>query len=131
MNEFIQNHKNVIAAIAAIIIAFCSGYFLGIRQLHDYGGGADTAREQLEQAAGNQSAITDGLGDAAAAADGVAESIDDSAAAVDNSSAAVSAAQGSADSIAAGEQESAELIADSQRILGAVRARGKSETTDH
>ena len=101
----------VIVAVVLLVAVFCAGYLLGLRNVSDHGGGADTTGVQLEPIIIHQQQITDGIKDAehtSNAAAGTAQTIAESA-----------------HSIEAGVGEAAGLIDSSQQILGRVRNRGK------
>ena len=123
---WLDDHKRlIIITVACVIVlgaAFMAGYFAGCRTaVPDNGAGADAVRNQLNQAAGNQSAITSGLSDATGTAADVT-------AGIDRGQAEVGAAGATVKRIEAGQSEAAGLISDSQQILANIRARGKTNT---
>ena len=121
---WLNSHKRaIIVTVACLIIlgaAFVAGYFAGCRtNVPDNGAGADAVRNQLNQAAGNQSAITSGISNAAGTAADVT-------AGIDRGASEVNAAAATAGRLEAGQSEAERLIADCQQILRGVRARGEA-----
>ena len=101
----------VIVAVVLLVVVFCLGYMLCLRHVSDHGGGADAVGNQLEQAGTNIQNAKDGIDQAAGTADKVG--------------AGIGAAKESAGYLQHTADTSAELIADCQRIIRQVRARGK------
>ena len=121
---WLDDHKRIIIITVACLIilgaAFVAGYFAGCRTaVPDNGAGADAVRNQLNQAAGNQSAITSGLSDATGTAADVT-------AGIDRGQAEVNAAAATAGRLAAGQSEAERLISDCQQVLRGVRSRGEA-----
>ena len=101
----------VIVAVVLLVVVFSAGYMLGLRNVSDHGSGADAVGNQLEQAGTNIQNAKDGIDQATSTAGAVAGTVAD--------------AQGTAEYISGTVNDSAELIADCQRIIRQVRARGK------
>ena len=120
-----------VLALAVLAGAFSAGYFLGLRNVHDNGGGTAAVGKQLDAAATNQRQLDASIGRAEEQGRGLADSLVRSAEAVDRSKAA-------ADGLAGGIDKSQELVEDagrvlreSQQILREVRQRGESKTGAH
>ena len=105
------DHVVAVVALVVFVVGFVSGYMLGLRNVSDHGSGADTVGNQLEQAGTNIQHAKDGIDQAAGTADKVG--------------AGIGAAKESAGYLQHTADTSAELIADCQRIIRQVRARGK------
>ena len=101
----------IIGAVVLLVVVFSAGYMLGLRNVSDHGGGADTVGNQLAETGTAIQHAKDGIDQAAGTAGAVAETVAD--------------AQGTAEYLSGTVNDSAELIADCQRIIRQVRARGK------
>ena len=128
VQPFAVRALGTVLALAVLAIAFACGYFLGLRNVHDNGGGTAAVGRQLDAAATNQRQLDASIGRAAEQSRGLADSLDRSAGAVDRSKAA-------ADGLAGGIGESQRLVEDagrilreSKQILRDVRRRGESKT---
>lgn len=106
-----KNLYYFIAGILALAVVACAVRGCGV---HDNGGGVDAVRKELNAAESNQSAITAGIGDAERTA-GDAEKT-------------VSNAESAAIHIESGQRKAEAIIADCERILKQIRARGEGET---
>ena len=95
-------------------------WYLQCCQLLHQGGGADEIGEELDTAAGVQQEVTAELGSAEDTAADITGAITESQGAVQQAGAAADRVEGQV-------QSSGELIADCQRILAEVRARGKTD----
>ena len=115
--DFGPNNKEmavgILVSVVVLVAIFCAGYMLGLRNVSDHGGGADTVGNQLEQAGTNIQNAKDGIDQATSTAGAVAGTVAD--------------AQGTAEYISGTVNDSAELIADCQRIIETVRRRGKEK----
>ena len=107
------DHVVAVVALVVFVVGFVSGYMFGLRNVSDHGSGADTVGNQLEQAGTNIQNAKDGIDQAAGTADQIG--------------AGIGAAKESAGYLQHTADTSAELIADCQRIIRQVRARGKKE----
>ena len=105
-------YRFAFVGIIALLLGIAIGYGIGLRNIHDNGGGAGQVGGQLEQAEVNQHAITDGISHA----EGTGQSI----------AGAGHAIAESAGHIAGGITEAAGLIDECQQILGRVRNRGQA-----
>ena len=103
----------VIVAVVLLVVVFCLGYLLCLRHVSDHGGGADAVGNQLEQAGTNIQNAKNGIDQAAGTAGAVAGTVAD--------------AQSTAEYLSGTVNDGAELIADCQRIIEAVRRRGKEK----
>ena len=103
----------VIVAVVLLVVVFFAGYLLGLRHVSDHGGGADTVGNQLAETGTAIQHAKDGIDTAAGTADKVG--------------AGIGAAKESAGYLQHTADTSAELIADCQRIIRQVRARGKEK----
>ena len=103
----------ILISVIVLVAIFCAGYLLGLRHVSDHGSGADTVGNQLEQAGTAIQNAKDGIDQAAGTADKVG--------------AGIGAAKESAGYLQHTADTSAELIADCQRIIEAVRRRGKEK----
>lgn len=124
VQSFAMRALGTVLALAVLAGAFACGYFLGLRNVHDNGGGTAAVGKQLDAAATNQRQLDASIGRAAEQGRGLADSLDRSKAA--------------ADSIAGGIDKSQELVEDAGRVLGEsqqilrdVRRRGESKTGTH
>lgn len=106
-----KNLYYFIAGILALAVVACAVRGCGV---HDNGSRVDAVRDELNAAESNQSAITEGIGNAERTA-GDAEKT-------------VSAAESAAIRIESGQRKAEAIIADCERILKQIRARGKGET---
>ena len=107
------DHVVAVVALVVFVVGFVSGYMFGLRHVSDHGSGADTVGNQLEQAGTNIQNAKDGIDQAAGTADQIG--------------AGIGAVKESAGYLQHTADTSAELIADCQRIIRQVRARGKKE----
>ena len=105
------DHVVAVVALVVFVVGFVSGYMLGLRNVSDHGGGADTVGNQLAETGTAIQHAKDGIDQAAGTADKVG--------------AGIGAAKESAGYLQHTADTSAELIADCQRIIRQVRARGK------
>ena len=103
----------ILISVIVLVVIFSAGYLLCLRHVSDHGSGADTAGNQLEQAGTAIQHAKDGIDQAAGTADKVGTGI--------------GAAKESAGYLQHTADTSAELIADCQRIIEAVRRRGKEK----
>ena len=103
----------ILIVFACMVAAGFTGYLLGLRHVSDHGGGADTVGNQLAETGTAIQHAKDGIDTAAGTADKVG--------------AGIGAAKESAGYLQHTADTSAELIADCQRIIRQVRARGKKE----
>ena len=109
-----QNEKTatlILIVFACMVAAGFAGYLFGLRNVSDHGGGADTVGNQLAETGTAIQHAKDGIDTAAGTADKVG--------------AGIGAAKESAGYLQHTADTSAELIADCQRIIRQVRARGK------
>ena len=101
----------IIIGVVAMLLGVAIGYGLGLRNVSDHGSGADAIGNQLEQTSTNINNAAEGISQAAGTADQIGSGIKD--------------AKGTAGYLQHTADTSAELIADCQRIIRQVRARGK------
>ena len=101
----------VIVAVVLLVVVFCAGYLLGLRNVSDHGSGTEPITNELGQVGSAIGNAKDGIEQATSTAGAVAGTVAD--------------AQGTAEYISGTVNDSAELIADCQRIIRQVRARGK------
>ena len=101
----------VIVAVVLLVAIFCAGYLLGLRNVSDHGGGADTVGNQLAETGTAIQHAKDGISEAQGTAGAVAGTVAD--------------AQDTAEYISGTVNDSAELIRQCQQIVARVRARGK------
>ena len=109
-----QNEKTaalILVVFVLLVVAFGIGYGIGLRNVSDHGSGADTVGNQLAETGTAIQHAKDGISEAQGTAGAVAGTVAD--------------AQGTAEYISRTVNDSAELIADCQRIIRQVRARGK------
>ena len=107
------DHVVAVVALVVFVVGFVSGYMLGLRNVSDHGGGADTVGNQLAETGTAIQHAKDGIDQAAGTADKVG--------------AGIGAAKESAGYLQHTADTSAELIADCQRIIETVRRRGKEK----
>ena len=103
----------IIIGVVAMLLGVAIGYSIGLRNVSDHGSGADAIGNQLEQASTNINNAANGISQAAGTADQIG--------------AGIGAAKESAGYLQHTADTSAELIADCQRIIRQVRARGKEK----
>ena len=103
----------VLIVVILLVVIFCAGYMLGLRNVSDNGGGTDAVGNQLTEAGTAVQHAKDGIDAAAGTADQIG--------------AGIGAAKESAGYLQHTADTSAELIADCQRIIRQVRARGKEK----
>ncbi len=112
---FTPTRKEMAVAILGVFIflvaVFCAGYMLGLRNVSDHGGGADTVGNQLAETGTAIQHAKDGISEAQGTAGAVAGTVAD--------------AQGTAEYLSGTVNDSAELIRQCQQIVGRVRNRGK------
>ena len=102
----------ILIAVVLLVAVFGIGYLFGLRtNVPDHGDGAGQVGNQLEQTGTAIQHAKDGINEAQGTAGAVAGTVADAAATADYLSGTVN--------------DSAELIADCQRIIKAVRNRGK------
>ena len=109
-----QNEKTatlILIVFACMVAAGFTGYLLGLRNVSDHGGGADTVGNKLAETGTAIQHAKDGIDQAAGTAGAVAETVAD--------------AQGTAEYLSGTVNDSAELIRQCQQIVGRVRNRGK------
>lgn len=112
----IENNYKETALAYGFICAVCGAIFLyGLfcQRVPDNGSGADTVRTELNTAREQQQVVDRGIADTQKTADSIAKSS--------------SNIEHSVDKLETGIRNSGELIADCQRIVGQVRARGPAE----
>ena len=107
------DHVVAVVALVVFVVGFVSGYMLGLRNVSDHGGGADTVGNQLAETGTAIQHAKDGIDQASGTADQIGAGID--------------AAKESAGYLQHTADTSAELIADCQRIIEAVRRRRKEK----
>lgn len=107
------DHVVAVVALVVFVVGFVSGYMLGLRNVSDNGGGTDAVGNQLTEAGTAVQHAKDGIDAAAGTADQIG--------------AGIGAAKESAGYLQYTADTSAELIADCQRIIEAVRRRGKEK----
>ena len=107
------DHVVAVVALVVFVVGFVSGYLFCLRHVSDHGSGADTVGNQLAETGTAIQHAKDGIDQAASTAGAVAGTVAD--------------AQGTAEYISGTVNDSAELIADCQRIIRQVRARGKEK----
>lgn len=93
VQSFAVRALGTVLALAVLAGAFACGYFLGLRNVHDNGGGTAAVGSQLDAAATNQRQLDASIGRAAEQSRGLADSLDRSAGAVDRSKAAADGLQ--------------------------------------
>ncbi len=103
----------ILVVFACMVAAGFAGYLLGLRNVSDHAGGADAVGNQLAETGTAVQHAKDGIDQAAGTADKVG--------------AGIGAAKESAGYLQHTADTSAELIADCQRIIRQVRARGKEK----
>ena len=104
----------VLVVFVLLVVTFCAGYMLGLRNVHHNGGGAGDVGEQLGTAVSNQQSITAGIQNAEGTDGGIAsagQSISESAGHIEGAVA-----------------EAGSLIDQCQQIIGNIRNRGKKNT---
>ena len=102
----------VLIVVILLVVIFCAGYRLGLRaNVPDHGDGVGNIGEQLAETGTAIQHAKDGIDQAAGTADQIG--------------AGIGAAKESAGYLQHTADTSAELIADCQRIIRQVRARGK------
>lgn len=107
------DHVVAVVALVVFVVGFVSGYLLGLRNVSDHGTGADAVGNQLAETGTAIQHAKDGIDQASGTADQIGAGID--------------AAKESAGYLQHTADTSEELIADCQRIIRQVRARGKKE----
>ena len=117
-----------VLALAVLAGAFACGYFLGLRNVHDNGGGTAAVGKQLDAAATNQRQLTSDLRTAAEQARGLGDSIEQGRAAVSDGAAAADRIAAANSDITGQVDEAGTIIERSQRILQEIRRRGESKT---
>ena len=117
-------NKEILTGVLIVLVflvgAFGCGYLLGVertRDLHDNGGGAAGAGQQIEQAGADIGHAADGIKEAAGTADKIGSGIAD--------------AKGTAQYIHSTAADSAGIIAECQSIIERVRARGAQDASTH
>ena len=123
-SDFGPSNKEMAALILVVLIvlvgAFGCGYLLGVERtqdIHDNGGGAAGAGQQIEQAGADIQHAADGIKEAAGTADKIGAGIKDAA--------------GTAQYIHSTAADSAGIVAECQSILARVRARGAQDAPTH
>ena len=113
------NNKEMAALILVVLIilvvTFSAGYLLGVERtqdVHDNGGGAAGAGQQIEQAGADIQHAADGIKEAAGTADKIGAGIE--------------SAKESAQYIHSTADTSAELVSECQSIIAGIRARGQA-----
>lgn len=129
--SFAMRALGTVLALAVLAGAFACGYFLGLRNVSDHGGGVDRTAGQLEQATANQRQLTSDLRTAAEQARGLGDSIEQGRAAVSDGAAAADRIAAANSDITGQVDEAGTIIERSQQILRDVRQRGESKTAPH
>ena len=115
--EYRPNDEKVAAmllvAVVCLVGAFSIGYMLGLRNVHNDGGGNAGAGQQIEQAGTDIQHAADGIKEAAGTADKVGAGIKD--------------AKDTAGYIHSTAADSATIISECQSIIRQIRARGKTD----
>ena len=118
------NNKEILTGVLVVLIvlvgAFGSGYLLGVertKDIHDNGGGAAGAGQQIEQAGTDIYHAAEGISQAAGTADKIGSGIAD--------------AKGTAQYIHSTATTSAELVSECQSILDGIRRRGAQNASTH
>ena len=104
----------ILVGVAVLVVVFCIGYMLGLRNVHHNGGGAGDVGEQLGTAVSNQQSITSGIQNAEGTVGGIAST--------------GNAIAESAGHIEGAVAEAGSLIDQCQQIIGNIRNRGKTNT---
>lgn len=123
--DWCNNHYRlciVLIALAWGLIGYLCGYYRGYKvgsSLYDDGGRTDRIAEQLERSASEQHGITDGLRESAGQSGEIADRIADYA---DEAAGIAKQAAGITES----ERRARETLERCQRILSAIRSRGKT-----
>lgn len=131
VQSFAVRALGAVLALAVLAGAFACGYFLGIRNVHDNGGGTAAVGRQLDAAATNQRQLTSDLRTAAEQARGLGDSIEQGRAAVSDGAAAADRIAAANSDITGQVDEAGTIIERSQQILRDVRQRGESKTGAH
>ena len=103
----------VIVAVVLLVVVFCAGYLLCLRNVSDHGGGVDAVGNQLAETGTAIQHAKDGIDTATSTADKVG--------------AGIGAAKESAGYLQHTADTSAELIRQCKQIVARVRARGKEK----
>jgi len=121
MDELQPTNKEIAVLIIVVFVfmcvAFSIGYMLGLRNVHDDGGGNAGAGQQIEQAGTDIQHAADGIKEAAGTVDKVGAGIKD--------------AKDTAGYIHSTAADSAGIIAECQSILEGIRRRGKTDQAAH
>ena len=107
------DHVVAVVALVVFVVGFVSGYMFGLRHVSNHGSGADTVGNQLAETGTAIQHAKDGIDQAQGTAGAVAGTVAD--------------AQSTAEYLSGTVNDSAELIADCQRIIETVRRRGKEK----
>lgn len=118
IKDYMEAHCIGIAVAGALIL---TGILAGV--IYDHGGRAGDAGAKLDAAVRNQSDITSRI-------DGIEKRVDDIGGRIDRSAEAVGRAEESALRIEGSLDEAGSLIADCQRIIAGIRARGEAYGTE-
>lgn len=103
----------ILAVFILMVVGGSIGYMLGLRNVHDDGGGNAGAGQQIEQAGTNIQHAADGIQAAAGTADQIGGTIKD--------------AKDTAGYIHSTAADSATIISECQSILKGIRSRGKTD----
>lgn len=114
MYEMLKNYRWSLIAVAVTFALYA--YFCGVS---DNGGGAGDVGAELDTTVRNQSDITSRI-------DGIEEGVDDIEGGINRSAEAVGRAEERALRIEGSLDEAGRLIAECQRIVESVRARGEA-----
>lgn len=118
----LQPTNKEIAVLIIVVFVFLlviggAGYMLGLRNVHDDGGGNAGAGQQIEQAGTDIQHAADGIKEAAGTADKIGSTIKN--------------AKDTAGYIHSTAADSATIISECQSILKGIRSRGKTNQAAH
>lgn len=127
VSGFIAKHKKAIVtgtiSLVCVLVFFCTGYMLGIRNTgrsdtSSLSVGAEQVRQHIQSAIAEQREITERINRQQDSAAQITDRLAESATGIETAALATGRAASLVD-------ESGKLIAEGQRILAKVRARGK------